>query len=213
MLRTEICSVNPNIWVLSAPDGPHVGPMNLAIRVIIKDIVCSAQDKCWMVVTHLNTLILGMSGWDLKNAIFNIVSLAGICRSSGHWFNIEISSYQYRKPHCGDKTVIRSSYLHNGISYTDIMASLYWIGPPDDNASRWMPLNLTVDQTAFVQVMAWCWQTKSHWLCQHTDPILCQHMAPRGHKRHPKFKIKLLDIYYEYCAEDYHEMYLCYISD
>ena len=21
------------IWVLSAPDGPHVGPMNLAIRV------------------------------------------------------------------------------------------------------------------------------------------------------------------------------------
>ena len=25
---------------------------------------------------------------------------------------------QYRKSHCGDKTVVRSSYLHNGISYT-----------------------------------------------------------------------------------------------
>ena len=24
------------IWVLSAPDGPHVGPMNLAIRVDIE---------------------------------------------------------------------------------------------------------------------------------------------------------------------------------
>ena len=24
-------------WVLSAPDGPHVGPMNLAIRVFAKD--------------------------------------------------------------------------------------------------------------------------------------------------------------------------------
>ena len=22
-------------WVLSAPDGPHVGPMNLAVRVVI----------------------------------------------------------------------------------------------------------------------------------------------------------------------------------
>ena len=32
-------------------------------------------------------------------------------------------SYQYRKSHCGDKTVVRSSYLHNGISYTGKMSS------------------------------------------------------------------------------------------
>ena len=36
-------------------------------------------------------------------------------------------SYQYRKPHCGDKTILRPSYLHNGVSYTGKMASLYWI--------------------------------------------------------------------------------------
>ena len=47
----------------------------------------------------------------------------------GHWFNIKMSSYQYRKSYCGDKMVVRSSYLHNGISYTGKMASLYWIGP------------------------------------------------------------------------------------
>ena len=41
-----------------------------------------------------------------------------------HWmtpgprFNIKMSSYQYRKSHCGDKMAVRSSYLHNGISYT-----------------------------------------------------------------------------------------------
>ena len=35
---------------------------------------------------------------------------------------------QNRKSHCGDKTVVRS-YLHNGISYTGKMASLYWISP------------------------------------------------------------------------------------
>ena len=45
----------------------------------------------------------------------------------GPWFNIKMSSYQYRKSHCGDKTVVRSSYLHNGISYTGKMSSLYWI--------------------------------------------------------------------------------------
>ena len=37
------------------------------------------------------------------------------------------SSYQYRKSHCGHKMVIRSSYFHNGISYTGKMTSLYWI--------------------------------------------------------------------------------------
>ena len=45
----------------------------------------------------------------------------------GPWFNIKMPSYQYRKSHCGDKTVVRSSYLHNGISYTGKMTSSYWI--------------------------------------------------------------------------------------
>ena len=46
------------------------------------------------------------------------------------WFFVKTNtkmSYQYRKSHCGDKTVGRSSYLHNGISYTRKMESLYWI--------------------------------------------------------------------------------------
>ena len=45
----------------------------------------------------------------------------------GPWFNIKMSSYQYRESHCGDKTVVRSSYLHNGVSYAGKMQSLYWI--------------------------------------------------------------------------------------
>ena len=36
----------------------------------------------------------------------------------GPWFNIKMSSYQHRKSHCGDKTILRPSFLHNGISYT-----------------------------------------------------------------------------------------------
>ena len=54
------------------------------------------------------------------------VSGAWGCRS-GPWFNIKMSSYQYGKSHCGDKTILRPSYLHNGISYTGKMTSLYWI--------------------------------------------------------------------------------------
>ena len=48
---------------------------------------------------------------------------------AGPWFNIKKSSYQYRKSHCGDKTILRPSYLHNGISYTGKTTSLYWISP------------------------------------------------------------------------------------
>ena len=46
---------------------------------------------------------------------------------SGPWFNINMPSYQYRKFHCGDETIVRSSYLRNGISYTGKMSSLYLI--------------------------------------------------------------------------------------
>ena len=38
-----------------------------------------------------------------------------------------MSYYQCRKSHCGDKTILRPSYFHNGTSYTGKMISLYWI--------------------------------------------------------------------------------------
>ena len=50
-------------------------------------------------------------------------------KEPGPWFNIKMTSYQYRKSHCGDKTILRPSYLHNGISYTGKMTSFYWISP------------------------------------------------------------------------------------
>ena len=48
---------------------------------------------------------------------------------AGPRFNIKMLFYQYRKYHWGDKTVVRLSYLHNGISYTGKMWSLYWFIP------------------------------------------------------------------------------------
>ena len=48
--------------------------------------------------------------------------------TTGPRFNIKMTSYQYRKSHCGNKTILRASYLNNGICYTGKMTSLYWIG-------------------------------------------------------------------------------------
>ena len=63
--------------------------------------------------------------------------------SPGPWFNIKMSSYQSRKSHCG--SVVRSSYFHNGISYTSKMASLYWTSP----------LGPIVTWTSFSNVFSW----------------------------------------------------------
>ena len=64
-------------------------------------------------------------------------TLWGICKkltmvyqastASRALINIKISSYHYRKSYCGDKTVVRTWYLHNWISNTGKMTSLYWI--------------------------------------------------------------------------------------
>ena len=67
---------------------------------------------------------------------------------SGGWFNKNMSYYQYRKSHCGDKTILRPSYLHYGISYTGKMTTLYWIRAQvslwhDICSRKWMPYSLS----------------------------------------------------------------------
>ena len=49
-------------------------------------------------------------------------------QASGGWINIKVPSYQYRDCHFGDKTILWSSYLHNGIPYPSEMKILFWIG-------------------------------------------------------------------------------------
>ena len=85
-------------------------------------------DCHWLVVARLpapvlikNPITLPLIGWDM------IHWRDRKPRCPGPRFNTKISSYQYRKSHCADKTILRPSYLHNGISYTGKTASLYWI--------------------------------------------------------------------------------------
>ena len=88
---------------------------------------------CFICITH-NSIVAFMKLFSLRtkqNQSSLIKPVYHRLRSwwSGPRFNIKMSSYQYRKSHCGDKTVVRSSYLHNGISYTGKMTSLYWFSP------------------------------------------------------------------------------------
>ena len=47
---------------------------------------------------------------------------------NGPWCNIKMSSYQHRKPHCGDTTILRPPHLHIVIFYTGKMIFVYSIG-------------------------------------------------------------------------------------
>ena len=64
--------------------------------------------------------------WSFVRGI-NRSSMDSFHKEPGSRFDIKMTSYQYRKSHCGDKTILRPPYLHNGIFYTD-KTSLYWIG-------------------------------------------------------------------------------------
>ena len=76
-----------------------------------------------------------------------------MCWSKGRGlFNIKMTSYQYRKFHCGDKMILRSSYLHSGISYTGKMTSLYWIRP----CPPWSTVAFVAFQTK--QAMKYVWK-------------------------------------------------------
>ena len=78
---------------------------------------------------------------------------------SGPWFNKKMSSYQYRKYHCRDETILRPSYLHNGISYTGKMTYFYWIRPLLILHSRcivWVKSNTAPSKADPVVVFPWC---------------------------------------------------------
>ena len=66
-----------------------------------------------------------------------------------------INSLAPGRPGCDFKTAIFNLVLLIGIFTSS-----------EDNALRWMPRDLTDDKSTLVQVMAWCRQATSHYLCQ-----------------------------------------------
>ena len=80
--------------------------------------------------------------------VINLKGVISWCKNyelhPGPWFNIKMSSCQYRKSHCEDKTLVRSSYFHNEISYTGKMASFYYTPPHNEDVGGYIGFALSV---------------------------------------------------------------------
>ena len=80
---------------------------------------------------HQRQIIHFVIGW--RTNLFPVWSGIGHTDYKLSWYiNNKLGSdsilrYCYRKSYCGDKTAVRLSYLHNGISYTGKTAS--WTNP------------------------------------------------------------------------------------
>ena len=107
----------------------------------IRYIDGSVQDCSTSIANALEFILSYTKPWILSCVYSGNARLAIISRWVHTWpcFNIKMSPYQYRKSHFGDKTVVRSSYFHNGISYTGKLSSLYWIGAQVEYTSNVKP--------------------------------------------------------------------------
>ena len=104
---------------------PH-RPSNDAMWDLRHDLRRDLSESRWL--SFVNTTWL-RPGPSLKPSLESSLKSRPLVNTApGLRFNIKMTSYQYRKSHCGDKTIWRPSYLHNGISYAGKMISLYWIG-------------------------------------------------------------------------------------
>ena len=92
----------------------------------------------------------------------------------GPRFNIKMS-YEYRKSHCGDKKVVRSSYLHNGISYTGKTTSLYWEGAQDpDSVQKCQYKKFHCGDKTVIRSSHLCW-FDDHIFILKCPPVLPRH--------------------------------------
>ena len=150
MAEVKVWDVIHTVSACSCP-GPHwvTGSVTFVdnLLVCICFNYCHAEFILGNMEIYLNFLSIFTIGW--YGTWKSSPSWKSILHSQCHgswwrkvpvgWFNIKMSSYQYRKSHCGDKTILRPSYLHNWISYTGKTTSLYKSGP---RASAVMVLTL-----------------------------------------------------------------------
>ena len=102
---------------------------NWSLFPIVQSTITQAQQwfRSWLGLSDLTLDIMhgNITGHRIQHTWK--IKFWYICHISGGWVNIKMSSYQYRESYCGDKTILRPSYLLNGSFYTGKMTSLYWI--------------------------------------------------------------------------------------
>ena len=116
------------------------------------------------------------------------------------WFHGTWTLNQYKdvmlpvwKTHCGDKGILRLSYLHNGISYTGKTTSLYWIWALDSiTGENLVPLwcithcGLMISYQSYSRFVPSQWEmvllcnSISHWLSASLESALYMVILDRG---------------------------------
>ena len=104
---------------LSTLQGCHHQQVNWS-KTQSPPIICHAPTASRREATRSYSSPLAMGALQMIGGDCGLRSLSSSSSSTGPWFNIKMTSYQYRKSHCEDKTILRPSYLHNGISYRRI---------------------------------------------------------------------------------------------
>ena len=95
-------------WVLSAPDGPHVGPVNIAIR---------DAEACWYMYNRSDQNRIQLVLLFLVYCIFQSLSILvryKVHTSPGPRLNVKTVFPKHGNSHVKDKTVARPSYLYHG---------------------------------------------------------------------------------------------------
>ena len=83
---------------------------------------------CFLRKKRMHTMLFVLSFTARITVYISIGSNSQMRLTSGPRFNIKMTSCQYWKSNCGDKTVVTSSYLHNKASNTGKNTYLHWIG-------------------------------------------------------------------------------------
>ena len=129
-------------WNISSPEHIQNHSMINYKSISLQNLgeACESEVKTFFSVFNIGNALKSLKQWYRRVFLFVFYSKQ-LNASSGPQFNLKMTSYQYRKSHCGAKMILRPSHLHNGISYTGKRPSLYWIGaltggPPPTVASN-----------------------------------------------------------------------------
>ena len=124
----------------------HNAALYMILLIVCENMVIINLDNDWSSLERLsiiwNSIINNITpfnhNWTNSFEPF-LYWTQNVMGKSGPRFNIRMIPHQHRKFHCGDKTILRPYYLHNGIFYIGKTASLYWIRAQVDIPWSLMP--------------------------------------------------------------------------
>ena len=154
--KVHVANVGPT-WVLSAPCGPHVGPMNLAIRVVIYCVTITKHARYWIfslifwqqlhpfapsfvtvACCRRDVMVLWQSLCSIQNNHIIMIDVHGrstIESTAGGFF---IDKFHISSKFKFDKTFVLISFHFNWKDHCLSCKSIYTIGKAHNGQTRYL---------------------------------------------------------------------------